>query len=69
MEHGARQNTTALLRWVISVWGQSLTLSLTTNIIQGIDNLPPADRTESGCDTDVVPHLCCFSESGGRILS
>jgi conjugal transfer pilus assembly protein TraE len=37
MEHGARQIPRALLRWVY-LSGDVLTLSLTTNIIQGINN-------------------------------
>ena len=54
MEHGARQNTTRVIAVGFISLGTLLTLSLATNIIQGINN-----------DTDVIQcPLCGLSEPG-----
>ena len=63
MEHGARQNTTRVIAVGFISLGTLLTLSLATNIIQGINNYRL--QTESGGDTDVIPcPLCGVSEPG-----
>lgn len=65
MEHGARQNTTRVIAVGFISLGTLLTLSLATNIIQGINNYRLQTEQKVAVDTDVIPcTLCGVSEPG-----